>query len=153
MVYGPVGSVTSDPAHDALRSAQYLHRELPIRVAHRIAGFRSLPFILGCNPTILAVHELYIRAFHILNDFPELLSLADVTKYSQVLKTLLDDHKDVMSSLAEGFRECRKHVEDEAVVAAFLDKESYINIESHKNNRGGRMQNIPQEWNDNFGLW
>lgn len=38
-----------------LRSAQYLHKELPVRIAHRIAGFRSLPFIVGCNPTILAV--------------------------------------------------------------------------------------------------
>ncbi|KAH7956446.1 hypothetical protein HPB52_009826 [Rhipicephalus sanguineus] len=38
-----------------LRSAQYLHKELPVRIAHRIAGFRNLPFIVGCNPTILAV--------------------------------------------------------------------------------------------------
>ena len=37
------------------RSAQYLHKELPVRIAHRIAGFRGLPFIVGCNPTILSV--------------------------------------------------------------------------------------------------
>ena len=37
------------------RSAEYLHKELPVRIAHRIAGFRGLPFIVGCNPTILAV--------------------------------------------------------------------------------------------------
>ena len=115
-------SITSDKKHDALRSAQYLHRELPIRVAHRIASFRMLPFILGCNPTILAVHELYIRAFHILNDFPEILSFEDVLKYDQILKTLLEDHKDVIGSLAEGFRECKKHMSDESVISSFLDK-------------------------------
>ena len=115
-------SVTSDKKHDALRSAQYLHRELPIRVAHRIASFRALPFIVGCNPTILSVHELYIRAFHILNDFPEILSYEDVLKYDQILKTLLEDHKDVISSLAEGFRECKKHVSDPFVISSFLDK-------------------------------
>ena len=115
-------SITSDKKHDALRSAQYLHRELPIRVAHRIASFRMLPFIVGCNPTILAVHELYIRAFHILNDFPEILSYEDVLKYDQILKTLLEDHKDVISSLAEGFRECKKHVSDPSVISSFLDK-------------------------------
>ena len=115
-------SVTSDKKHDALRSAQYLHRELPIRVAHRIASFRSLPFIVGCNPTILSVHELYIRAFHILNDFPEILSYEDVLKYDQILKTLLEDHKDVISSLAEGFRECKKHLSDHSVISSFLDK-------------------------------
>ena len=59
---------------------------------------------MGCNPTILAVHELYIRAFHILNDFPEILSNEDVVKYDGVLKTLLEDHKDVIGSLAQGFK-------------------------------------------------
>jgi len=115
-------SITADKKHDALRSAQYLHRELPIRVAHRIAGFRMLPFIVGCNPTILAVHELYIRAFHILNDFPEILSNEDVIKYDHVLKALLEDHKDVIGSLAQGFKECKKHVADDRVISSFLDR-------------------------------
>ena len=30
-------------------------KELPVRIAHRIQGFRTLPFIVGCNPTILDV--------------------------------------------------------------------------------------------------
>ena len=92
------------------RSAQYLQQELPIRIAHRIAGIRNLPFIVGCNPCILSVHELYIRAFHILNDFPEILTKADEEKYTQVLIELLDDHKDVIGTLAQGFKESRKHV-------------------------------------------
>ena len=115
-------SITADPLHDALRSAQYLQRELPIRIAHTIVGFRSLPFIVGCNPTILSVHELYIRAFHILNDFPEVLSQEDVSNYSQVLKTLMEDHMDVMGSLAQGFKECKKHISDYKIVSAFLDR-------------------------------
>ncbi|XP_016131089.1 3-methyl-2-oxobutanoate dehydrogenase [lipoamide] kinase, mitochondrial-like [Sinocyclocheilus grahami] len=41
-----------------LSSARYLHKELPVRIAHRIKGFRSLPFIIGCNPTILQVVNL-----------------------------------------------------------------------------------------------
>ena len=53
-----------------LKSAQYLHKELPVRIAHRVASFRSLPFMVGCNPIILAVHELYIRSFYCLQDFP-----------------------------------------------------------------------------------
>merc|ERR1719210_2968123 len=109
-------SITSDKKHDALRSAQYLHRELPIRVAHRIASFRMLPFIVGCNPTILAVHELYIRAFHILNDFPEILTAADEERYSHLLRELLDDHKDVVKDLATGFKESRKYIKDEDLV-------------------------------------
>ena len=55
--------VTSNPSLVLIlqKGAQYLHRELPIRIAHRIAEIRSLPFIVGCNPFILSIHELYIR--------------------------------------------------------------------------------------------
>jgi len=115
-------SESRDHFSDALRSAQYLHKELPIRVAHRIVNFRSLPFIIGCNPTILSVHELYIRAFHILNDFPEIQSHQDVEKYDEVLRSLLDDHKDVVSLLAQGFKESQKYVKDLSIISAFLDR-------------------------------
>ena len=89
-------------------------------MAHRIASFRSLPFIIGCNPTILAVHELYIRAFHILNDFPEILSNEDVIKYDAVLKTLLEDHKNVIGSLAQGFKVRGSDKDNEIVSDTFV---------------------------------
>ena len=91
---------------------------MPIRISHRIAGIRSLPFIVGCNPTILAVHELYIRSFHMLNEFPEIHTPADEENFSQLLRQLLDDHKDVVSQLASGFKECRKYLK----VSLFLNK-------------------------------
>ena len=31
-------------------------------------------------------------------------------RYSRMLRELLDDHRDVVTMLAEGFRECRKHI-------------------------------------------
>lgn len=37
------------------KSAQYLQKELPVRIAKRIMAFRDLPFIVGCNPIILGV--------------------------------------------------------------------------------------------------
>lgn len=32
-------------------------------------------------------------------------------KYTHMLGSLLDDHKNVLNSLAVGFRECQKHIE------------------------------------------
>ncbi|XP_072033746.1 branched-chain alpha-ketoacid dehydrogenase kinase-like [Amphiura filiformis] len=112
----------SPDGNHLLRSAQYLHKELPVRVAHRIADFRSLPFIVGCNPTLLHVHELYIRAFNMLSSFPAIDDHESEQNYSRMLKGLLDDHKDVVTHLAEGFKECRKYIKDEALVHGFLDK-------------------------------
>ncbi|XP_061103582.1 3-methyl-2-oxobutanoate dehydrogenase [lipoamide] kinase, mitochondrial isoform X1 [Conger conger] len=111
----------SPDGHHVLSSAKYLQKELPVRIAHRIKGFRSLPFIIGCNPTILQVHELYIRAYHMLCDFPAIKDQETETRYSTLVQQLLDDHKDVVTMLAEGFRECRRHIQDENLVRNFLD--------------------------------
>jgi len=105
-----------------MRSAQYLHKELPVRIAHRVLGFRQLPFIVGCNPTILSVHELYIRAFNILSQFPPITDTATEHKYSQLLWSLLDDHKDVVTHLAAGFKESKKHMKNIEDVQVFLDR-------------------------------
>uniref|UniRef100_A0A8C3XTZ3 Protein-serine/threonine kinase n=1 Tax=Chelydra serpentina TaxID=8475 RepID=A0A8C3XTZ3_CHESE len=112
---------SQDGSHH-LKSAHYLHRELPVRIAHRIKGFRSLPFIIGCNPTILHVHELYIRAFQMLSEFPPIKDQEAEAQYCKLVRQLLDDHKDVVTLLAEGLRECRKHIQDEKVIRYFLDK-------------------------------
>lgn len=115
----------SGKSHDGshlLKSAQYLWKELPVRIAHRIHEFRSLPFIIGCNPTILEVHELYIRAFNILNNHPAIRTADDEAAYSHLLRDLLDDHTHVVTQLAAGFKECRKHIQNEDVVRQFCDR-------------------------------
>ncbi|XP_018430909.1 PREDICTED: 3-methyl-2-oxobutanoate dehydrogenase [lipoamide] kinase, mitochondrial [Nanorana parkeri] len=111
---------SQDGSH-ILKSARYLHKELPVRIAHRIKGFRNLPFIIGCNPTILHVHELYIRAFQKLSEFPPITDNEVESQYCKLLRQLLDDHKDVVTLLAEGLRESRKHIQDEKVIRSFLD--------------------------------
>lgn len=68
------GSRSGDEEH-IMKMAQYLQKELPVRVAHRVASFRRLPFMVGCNPLILAIHELYIRTFYLLQNFPIVSSL------------------------------------------------------------------------------
>ncbi|XP_037514669.1 3-methyl-2-oxobutanoate dehydrogenase [lipoamide] kinase, mitochondrial isoform X3 [Rhipicephalus sanguineus] len=105
-----------------LRSAQYLHKELPVRIAHRIAGFRNLPFIVGCNPTILAVHELYTQTFYLLTEIPPVTDFDSESRYSETVQQVLDDHKDVVTQLAAGFKECRKHIKQDELVKTFLDR-------------------------------
>ncbi|KAK1882228.1 [3-methyl-2-oxobutanoate dehydrogenase [lipoamide]] kinase mitochondrial [Dissostichus eleginoides] len=88
---------------------------------HHVLGFRSLPFIIGCNPTILQVHELYIRAYHMLIDFPTIGDQELEARFCKLVQALLDDHKDVVTMLAQGFRECRRHIQDEMILRNFLD--------------------------------
>ena len=53
---------------------------------------------------------MYIKAFHILNDIPPIEDMKDEAEYSLVLENLLEDFKNVVTQLAEGFRVCRKHI-------------------------------------------
>jgi len=111
---------SSDGSH-LLRSAQYLQKELPVRIAHRITEFRRLPFIVGCHPLLLSVHELYIRAFHLVTQFRPIVDNEDELKFSQAITKLLEEHREVVTMLAEGFTDCRRHIQDPGLIKSFLD--------------------------------
>ncbi|KAJ2780398.1 [Pyruvate dehydrogenase (acetyl-transferring)] kinase isozyme 2 [Coemansia javaensis] len=53
-----------------LRAAQFLHDELPIRLAHRVVELDSLPDSLGQMPSVLRVKRMYIDSFNELVNFP-----------------------------------------------------------------------------------
>lgn len=109
-----------------LSSAQYLQKELPVRVAHRIKSFHGLPFIIGCNPVILQVHDLYIQSFKALHNFPKIETMDQVNEYALLLERLLDSHTEVVNDMAIGFRQCHKHLSEEMLEAhmarKFLDR-------------------------------
>ena len=109
------------------RTSQFLQTELPVRVAHRIKGFRKLPFIVVTNPHILKVvstitfyrkknstssnlifkMELYIRSFKIItqfNDGKQLKNLDEAEEFSKMLEDLLNVHGTVIDALSTGFR-------------------------------------------------
>ena len=74
---------------------------------------------------------MYIRAFYMLSEYPPVfetktkqtlnsnktLTKTQITDfesekgYSNLLRQLLETHKNVVTQLAEGFRECRKHIQ------------------------------------------
>ncbi|KAK1882759.1 [3-methyl-2-oxobutanoate dehydrogenase [lipoamide]] kinase mitochondrial [Dissostichus eleginoides] len=67
------------------------------------------------------LHELYIRAYHMLIDFPTIGDQEVEARFCKLVQALLDDHKDVVTMLAQGFRECRRHIQDEMILRNFLD--------------------------------
>uniref|UniRef100_A0A3B4BJC4 Protein-serine/threonine kinase n=1 Tax=Periophthalmus magnuspinnatus TaxID=409849 RepID=A0A3B4BJC4_9GOBI len=112
----------SPDGHHILSSAKYLHKELPVRIAHRIKGFRSLPFIIGCNPTILQVVKTLKHLQRIVKLIGPCITDQDAeARFCKLVQQLLDDHKDVVTMLAQGFRESRKHIQDESLIRSFLD--------------------------------
>ncbi|XP_043942300.1 3-methyl-2-oxobutanoate dehydrogenase [lipoamide] kinase, mitochondrial-like isoform X2 [Protopterus annectens] len=113
-------------ARERSRTVTSFYNQSAIDVAAEKASVRLTPTTMlyaGKAPDGSHVlHELYIRAFHKLSEFPPITDHEIENQYCKLVRQLLDDHKDIVTQLAEGFRESRKHIQDENVVRQFLDK-------------------------------
>lgn len=111
----------SDDGSHLLKSSQFLQVELPRRIARRVKDFQSLPYVVALNPTLQQVYELYLRAFDKLVRFKTIESLEDQVAFSQLLSKLLDDHRDVVTSLAKAFHEVKPLI-DYSILGALTDR-------------------------------
>ncbi|KAI8973765.1 branched-chain alpha-ketoacid dehydrogenase [Mycotypha africana] len=89
-----------------LKSANYVRTELPIRIAHRIREFQKLPYILGTNPNMESVYDLYWQAFERLRKVPEIHTMAQNEEFCDILQESLDAHSVIIPKLTKGINEC-----------------------------------------------
>ncbi|KAJ1551438.1 hypothetical protein HK405_014516, partial [Cladochytrium tenue] len=80
-----------------LRAAQFLHRELPIRLARRAAELAKLPHGLSAMPAVARVKQWYEQSFVDLLRFP-------LPEHAGVPATLLAEKMVVGGSRRSGFR-------------------------------------------------
>ncbi len=61
-----------------LLSAQFLHKELPVRLAHRVAELENLPFGLSAKTPVLKVSWQAWQPLSVMFSFPSELSVAEI---------------------------------------------------------------------------
>eukprot|EP00842_Homolaphlyctis_polyrhiza_P004224 jgi/Hompol1/4802/HPOL_001273-RA len=106
---------------DVRGCAAVVARELPIRLARRVRAIQKLPFIVGVNPWIKSVYELYRNSFERLSALPaNPSSPEDLKLLRDTLAELTETHKAVIPSLAKGFMECGRYMDPRAA-QQFLD--------------------------------
>lgn len=98
-----------------IKSGNYVRTELPIRIAHRIRDFQNLPFVVGTNPHIARVYNLYWTAFETLRKFPPIKTMEDNEEFCNTVRSLLKQHLVVIPQLAMGIIECGEHLSEEQV--------------------------------------
>ncbi|KAI0244834.1 putative protein kinase [Massospora cicadina] len=97
--------------HDKLlASANYVRKELPVRLAHRIRDFQALPFKVGINPHVQATYQLYWDAFHRIKKVSQINTSEDNVAFCQLLEGVLQEHMVVISKLALGMAECSSYL-------------------------------------------
>lgn len=69
---------------------------------HQVLAHRSLPFIVGRNPYIAEIYQLYETSFTTLSNFPPIQNLQDNERFTNILDELVADHANNVPVLARG---------------------------------------------------
>ncbi|GIL47842.1 hypothetical protein Vafri_4491 [Volvox africanus] len=111
-----------DDPEKILKSARYVQRELPRRLARRLMDLQLLPYIVVANPHIKKVYNQYHVSFETLRRVPMVRTLDENQDFSQLLRQHLDQHAPMLDSLATGLRECK----DKVLVGPCLQMDSFF---------------------------
>ncbi|CAG8715595.1 21854_t:CDS:2, partial [Racocetra persica] len=103
-----------------LDSARYTKSELPVRLAHRVKALQKLPFIVGTNPYIKKIYQLYFDSFELICNFPEITDEKTDDKFAEMLAQIVASHSENIPTLAKGFQECKRYMSAQDI-KDFLD--------------------------------
>ncbi|XP_047338741.1 pyruvate dehydrogenase (acetyl-transferring) kinase, mitochondrial-like isoform X2 [Impatiens glandulifera] len=111
-----------------LISAQFLHKELPIRIARRGVELESLPYGLSDKPAILKVRDWYLESFRDLRSFPDIKDTNSVLEFTKMIQMIKVRHNNVVPMMALGVQQLKKGLdrkvdyEDLDEIHEFLDR-------------------------------
>jgi pyruvate dehydrogenase kinase 2/3/4 len=108
-----------------LIGAQFLHRELPVRLAHRIKELEKLPFGLSAMPSVQLVRNMYLESFSDLIELRRPEDPLDEERFTRVLENIKQRHNNVVSVMAKGIQELKQALgskELSSEISEFLDR-------------------------------
>ena len=109
---------TNDQKIQRLRNAQFLHRELPVRIAHRAIDLLTLPHGLSNAMPIKQVATIYLTLLRRINDFPLPTNVDQEERFTDMLQTILLDRTSIPTSIAQGVQAWLQKSEDETSAAS-----------------------------------
>ena len=94
-----------------LRNAQFLHRELPIRIAQRAVDLLTLPHGLNNTPQVRAVANVYLKYLKALQEFPCPQNAEEERRFTDTLRPFILERSSIPAAIAAGvstFKDQRK---------------------------------------------
>lgn len=116
---------TQNAASTRMHSAQWLHNELPIRLAHRVRELSQLPYGLAEMPSVVSVREMYETSFTQLRSADLPRNPSEEAEFSDLLGTIRKRHDAVVRLIAKGVLELKTHCGKSASdleIRSFLDR-------------------------------
>jgi hypothetical protein len=104
-----------------IETASDLHDQLLVRIAHCLNQFQSIPFLPAVNPTLLSLHERYLKSFETLAHFPQIRTMKDEEKFFELINIFVMQNNDVIGLLCTGCSEAQKYFKSYKTMKDFLD--------------------------------
>ncbi|KAL2478390.1 [Pyruvate dehydrogenase (acetyl-transferring)] kinase [Forsythia ovata] len=79
-----------------LISAQFLHKELPLRIARRAIELEALPYGLSRKPAVVKVRYWYLDSFRDLRSLLDIKDKSDELEFTQMIKMIKVRHNNVV---------------------------------------------------------
>jgi len=87
-----------------LRNAQFLHKELPIRIAQRAVDLLTLPHGLNRTSEVQSVANTYLQYLQNLKDFPIPTNASQEKEFTHVLNDFTLDRHSIPMAIAKGLQ-------------------------------------------------
>lgn len=91
-----------------MTAAQWLHNELPVRLAHRVVELDNLPHGLHKTKGIRRVADWYKHSFQEIRSFPSIDTREKELAFTRLLESIYERHAPTVFSMAMGMLEFRR---------------------------------------------
>ncbi|NP_001265968.1 Pyruvate dehydrogenase (acetyl-transferring) kinase, mitochondrial-like [Cicer arietinum] len=109
-----------------LISAQFLQKELAIRIARRAIELETLPYGLSQKPAVLKVRDWYVDSFRDIRSFPEIKNINDEKEFTEVIKAIKVRHNNVVPTMALGVQQLKKGLKPNMVNEDFVEIHQFL---------------------------
>jgi pyruvate dehydrogenase kinase 2/3/4 len=85
-----------------LRNAQFLHKELPIRMAQRAMDLLTLPHGLNETIAVRKVASIYLKYIEMFQNTPPPTNMKEEAEFTDMLQNIILDRQTIPTSIAKG---------------------------------------------------
>lgn len=100
-----------------IQIACFLHRELPVRIAHRVLELNSLELFQE-SPSIQGVCQWYKTSFAQLRKAPVPMDLDKEEHFARVIESIYERHSATLITMAKGAHEIRTMLNQDSITFA-----------------------------------
>ncbi|OVA16660.1 Histidine kinase-like ATPase [Macleaya cordata] len=109
-----------------LISAQFLHKELAIRIARRALELEKLPYGLSEKPAVLKVRDWYLDSFRDVRSFQGIKDSNDELAFTKTIKTIKLRHKHVAPTMALGVQQLKKDLDSKTKTQDLIEIHQFL---------------------------